>query len=134
MNLKETEDEIKSTRELMTKLYYEWKKMKDRNSELVDKKQQLLFAKVLECIKVGDIITFNQRVSKRILMHDRVEVIRKNKKSVTVKYLHRESRWANPKTGATKRILAPIFSKAVYNHSSKSDAIKRDDRLKDLLG
>ena len=134
MNLKETELEIASTRELMTKLYYDWKKTKDRNSELIDQKQQLLFTKVLECIKVGDVITFNRRVSNRILNLDRVEVIRKNKKSVTIKYLHRASAWAHPKVGENFRILAPIFGKAVYHYSTKSDAIKRDDRLKDLLG
>jgi len=133
MDLKETEQEIVSTRESMTKLYYEWKRVKDKNAQLILQKEQLLFVKVLECIKVGDIITFNRRMNNRILNNDRVEIIRKNKKSVTIKYLHRESRWANPKAGGQRRILAPIFGNAVYNHSSKSDAIKRDDKLKDLL-
>lgn len=104
-----------------------------RHAELRQGMQDLLFEKVLSCISVGDVITFSSGYSGGIRNGDRVKVIRKNKKSVTVEYLHREYTWVREKIGDHKRILAKVFGKLVYYNSNKSDLIQRDSRLAELL-
>ena len=132
MTIKELEHEQAELNKRQSILRKESFEISDRNREISIEIKKLIFEKVIESIGIGEEISFSGNYGD-IRNGDILEVIRKNKKSVTIKYLSREYRWGG-KVGDVKRMPSDIFGKMVYEHSSKSAMIKRDDRLKEILG
>tara|TARA_R110000772_G_scaffold2410_2_gene8382 strand:- start:2324 stop:2764 length:441 start_codon:yes stop_codon:yes gene_type:complete len=110
--------------------------LRNNLKQLKKDKEFAIFNMVLDYIEIGDEIEFTNGWARGGLCRgDKVQVIKKNKKSVSVKYLYRERNWYSDKIGDTKRIVSGIFGEYVYNHTDHiKTMIERDQTLKALLG
>ncbi len=108
------------------------------NKSLKIDKKQSSFTLVLDYIEIGDVIEFNTGINPYwgqggLRRGDRVEVIKKNAKSVVIKYLYREPGYTREKVGSNNRIVGSVFGEWVYNTEHLKVMIARNSALKKLL-
>ena len=123
--------------------------LQTENKAREPEKKQAIFEIVVENINKDEVIEFNNKGRYEGGLHpnDKVRVIRKNKKSVTVKVFHRS--WdRNQRTATTtgawvhseddncrvKRIPAKVFGEWVFKNPQFKVMIERNEKLKELLG
>lgn len=127
--------EIKNRNKLIDKIKLEINELYDNRKKLGDLRKEVVFELVVDYIDVGQEIQFeNLYTGGGISSKDKVKVIRKNKKSVTVEFLSTGYKWHEKKIGTTKRIAAKIFGEGVYNTTHFKTMIDRNETLKALLG
>lgn len=119
-------DTINELKDDIVKLY------KDR-SELEEVKKIIIFELITDYISIDQEIQFEMVHGGGLSHDDIVTVIRKNKKSVTVKFLSTKYSWNKKKVGTTKRIPARVFGEAVYKTKAFKKMVDRDEILRALL-
>jgi hypothetical protein len=129
------EEQIEANRRLINLKENEISILRQNNKKLKIDKQTAIFEMVLEFIDIGESIEFTKGYSKGGLSNgDIVEIIKKNDKSVVVKYVKMGS-WRSNKLGSTKRIISSVFGEWVYNNTDHiKKMIERNSALKELLG
>jgi len=134
----EIQEMIKSNRLIIEKKEREIQNLRQTNKQLKVDKETAVFELVLDYIQIGENITFTKGYSNGGLANgDVVEVLKKNKKSVVVKYVKRGNggRWRSEKEGDKKRIVSKVFGEWVYNKTDHvKKMIERNSVLKELLG
>jgi hypothetical protein len=126
--------EISTKNQQIDRLKEDIIKLYQDKKNLEELKKVIVFELVVDYIDVNQEIQFENVYGGGLSHKDKVKVIRKNKKSVTVKFLSTGYRWHEKKIGTTKRIPARIFGEGVYNTKHFKTMIDRNETLKALLG
>ena len=138
MKLEEIQEQINTNTRTIRSKEIEILGLRQTNKQLKVNKETAIFELVLEYVEIGETITFTKGYSNGGLANgDVVEVLKKNKKSVVVKYIKRGSggRWRREKEGDTKRIVSKVFGEWVYHKTDHvKKMIERNSVLKELLG
>lgn len=143
----EIDEKIKDNYVKINELRAKMNELNAHNEKLYSDKKLAIYDVVLDFVAVGDIIVFDS-TCRPFKKSDRIEVLKKNKKSVVIKLLERSNTKydfnANPKRwievtypNKTERIKYEQFGKAVYSIKSYRDQIesvtKRNDVLESIL-
>jgi hypothetical protein len=138
MKPEEIQEQIKSNSRIIHLKEQEIQKLRQTNKQLKIDKEMAVFELVLDFIEIGEKITFTKGYSNGGLANgDVVEVLKKNKKSVVVKYIKigNGGRWKIEKEGDTKRIVSKVFGEWVFHKTDHvKKMIERNSVLKELLG
>jgi len=118
--------QIDRLKEDIIKLYQDKKNLEEL-------KKVIVFELVVDYIDVNQEIQFENVYGGGLSYKDKVKVIRKNKKSVTVEFLSTGYKWNEKKIGKIKRIPARTFGEGVYNTTHFKTMIDRNETLKALL-
>jgi lipoate synthase len=101
--------------------------------ELEDTRKGIIFEMILDYINIDQVIKIEHGYAGGLNFEDVVKIVRKNKKSVTIKFLEVKYSWNQKKVGKQKRIPAKIFGESIYNSTDFKKMIDRDIKLKNLL-
>jgi hypothetical protein len=139
----ETQAKIKSNFKQIRKLQSEIFQLQEQNKSIELEKKQAVFEIVVDHINKDEVIQFDSKTGYQGGLHpkDKVRVIRKNKKSVTVKVFSKS--W--DRTTATynyqendncrvRRVPSKVFGEWVFNDPQFKTMIERNEKLKELLG
>ena len=144
----ETQEQIRARFRTIKSLEREIIQLQTENKAREPEKKQAIFEIVVENINKDEVIEFDNKGRYEGGLHpnDKVRVIRKNKKSVTVKVFHRSWDRNQPATttGAwvhseddncrVKRIPAKVFGECVFKNPQFKVMVERNEKLKVLLG
>lgn len=139
----ETQEQIRARFRTIKSLEREIIQLQTENKAREPEKKQAIFEIVVENINKDEVIEFINKGSYEGGLHpnDKVRVIRKNKKSVTVKVFHRSWDRNQQLLGyieddncRVKRIPAKVFGEWVFKNPQFKVMIERDEKLKALLG
>lgn len=138
MSIEQIENQIKENRKLILEKEIEISNLIECNRKLHVDKDQEIFSMILDYLEIGDIIEFTKGWSWGTLRSgDRIELIKKNKKSVLVKFVYRKNsaKWDRNKVGDIQRIESSVFGDFVLNKTDHIQTmIKRNESLKEILG
>ena len=146
----ETQEQIRARFRTIKSLEREIIQLQSENKIREPEKKQAIFEIVVENINKDEVIEFDNKGRYEGGLHpnDKVRVIRKNKKSVTVKVFRRS--WDRNKTNTSgttgawthieddncrvKRIPAKVFGEWVFKNPQFKVMVERNEKLKVLLG
>jgi len=125
---------ISTKNQQIDRLKVEINELYETRKKLGELRKDILFELIVDYIDIDQEIQFESIHGGGLSYKDKIKVIRKNKKSVTVEFLSTGYKWNEKKIGTTKRIPAKVFGECVYNTSHFKTMIDRNETLKALLG
>ncbi len=137
MKADEIQKEINLLNAELGDIYKSYKSVETKRNELVSKRKLVLFEEACEYIAVGEVITLKDKPSfnysrrcRKLRQGDVIEVLRKNKKSLTVRYV------SSDRKSYVDKIDRVDFNKAgmwIVAQTGFRSMVNRDQKLKSLL-
>jgi hypothetical protein len=104
-----------------------------KEKDLGELRKNIIFEMIIDYINIDDEIKLENGLGNGLYMEDVIKIIRKNKKSITVKLINTKYSWNKSKVGKQRRIDTKIFGEAIYHSTDFKKMIDRDIKLKNLL-
>lgn len=131
MDLFEIELKLKENLESIAKRNTEIFELQQKYNLLLQHKRIAKFELVIENIEIGQVIELTQAITP-LRYGDKIKIIRKNKKSVTVEILDNINSW-NKRVGTIKRVPALNFGETIFYCKEIQTMIERNEKLKKIL-
>lgn len=133
MDLFEIELKLKENLESIAKRNTEIFELQQKYNLLLQHKRIAKFELVIENIEIGQVIELPQAITP-LRYGDKIKIIRKNKKSVTVEILDNINSWNRDKrVGTIKRVPALNFGETIFYCKEIQTMIERNEKLKKIL-
>jgi len=138
----ENKAEMLSKLKQIKKLQTEINQLHERNKTIELEKKQDVFEMVVEHINKDKVIQFNSKTGYQGGIHtkDKVRVVRKNKKSVTVKVFRKNwdrvtatYLYSEDDNCRVRRVPSKVFGEWIFNEPQFKTMIERNEKLKELL-
>ncbi len=104
-----------------------------KEKDLGELRKNIIFEMIIDYINIDDEIKLENGLGNGLYIEDVIKIIRKNKKSITVKLINTKYSWNKSKVGKQRRIDTKIFGEAIYHSTDFKKMIDRDIKLKNLL-
>lgn len=127
--------DISTKNQQIDRLKVQINELYETRKKLSELRKEALFELIVDYIDIDQEIQFESIYNRGGLSYkDKIKVIRKNKKSITVEFLSTGYKWNEKKIGTIKRIPAKVFGECVYSTPYFKTMIERNELLKALLG
>lgn len=136
MDLFEIELKLKENLESIAKRNTEIFELQQKYNLLLQHKRIAKFELVIENIEIGQVIELIElpQAINPLRYGDKIKIIRKNKKSVTVEILDNINSWNRDKrVGTIKRVPALNFGETIFYCKEIQTMIERNEKLKKIL-
>jgi hypothetical protein len=134
MDIFEIDIKLKENLDLIALKNTEISELQKNHNILLQQKRVAKFELVVENIEIGQVIELTQALTP-LRYGDKIKIIRKNKKSVTVEILDNTNSWNRDKrVGTIKRVPALNFGETIFYCKEIQTMIERNEKLKMILG
>ena len=134
MDIFEIEEKIKQNLETIGLKNIEIQNLQKDNYKLVQDRKIARFELVVENIEIGQVIELTSAYNP-LKFGDKIKIVRKNKKSVTVEILDNMHSWLRDKRiGTLKRVPSSSFGETIFYCKEIQTMIERNEKLKMILG
>ncbi len=133
MDIFEIDRKLKENLDIIAQKNTEISELQQKYNKLLQQRKIAKFELVVEYIEIGQVIELPSALSP--LRHgDKIKIIRKNGKSVTVEILDNTYSWNRDKrVGTIKRVPALNFGETIFNCKEIQTMIERNEKLKIIL-
>lgn len=134
MDIFEIERKIKENLETIGLKNNEIQNLQKDNYKLLQDRKIAKFELVVENIEIGQVIELPSALPP-LRYGDKIKIVRKNKKSVTVEILDNVNSWNRDKrVGTIKRVPSSSFGESIFYCKEIQTMIERNEKLKMILG
>ena len=134
MDIFEIDRKLKENLELIAQKNTEISELQQKYNKLLQQRRVAKFELVVENIEIGQVIELPQ-AQPPLRYGDKIKIVRKNKKSVTVEILDNINSWNRDKrVGTIKRVPALNFGESIFYCKEIQTMIERNEKLKMILG
>ena len=134
MDIFEIEEKIKQNLETIGLKNIEIQNLQKDNYKLLQDRKIARFELVVDNIEIGQVIELTSAYNP-LKYGDKIKIVRKNKKSVTVEILDNIHSWFRDKRiGTLKRVPSSSFGETIFYWKEIQTMIERNEKLKMLLG
>jgi hypothetical protein len=133
MDIFEIERKIKENLEKIGLKKIEIDNLQKDNHKLLQDRRIARFELVVENIEIGQVIELTSAYSP-LKYGDKIKIVRKNKKSVTVEILDVVRSWDKKRVGTLKRVPSSSFGESIFYCKEIQIMIERNEKLKMILG
>jgi len=134
MDIFEIERKIKENLETIGLKNIEIQNLQKDNYKLLQDRKIAKFELVVENIEIGQVIELTSAYNP-LKYGDKIKIVRKNKKSVTVEILDNMHSWLRDKRiGTLKRVPSSSFGESIFYCKEIQTMIERNEKLKMILG
>lgn len=134
MDIFEIDRKLKENLELIAQKNTEISELQQKYNKLLQQRRVAKFELVVENIEIGQVIELPQ-AQPPLRYGDKIKIVRKNKKSVTVEILDNVNSWNRDKrVGTIKRVPALNFGESIFYCKEIQTMIERNEKLKMILG
>jgi hypothetical protein len=133
MDIFEIERKIKENLETIGLKKIDIDNLQKDNYKLLQDRKIARFELVVENIEIGQVIELTSAYSP-LKYGDKIKIVRKNKKSVTVEILDVIRSWDKNRVGTLKRVPCSNFGETVFYCKEIQTMIERNEKLKMILG
>jgi hypothetical protein len=133
MDIFEIDRKLKENLDLIALKNTEISELQKNHNILLQQKRVAKFELVVENVEIGQVIELPQALTP-LRYGDKIKIIRKNKKSVTVEILDNINSWNRDKrVGTIKRVPALNFGETIFYCKEIQIMIERNEKLKMIL-
>jgi len=134
MDIFEIDRKLKENLDLIAQKNTEISELQRNHNVLLQEKRVAKFELVVDNVEIGQVIELPQ-AQPPLRYGDKIKIIRKNKKSVTVEILDNVNSWNRDKrVGTIKRVTALNFGESIFYCKEIQTTIERNEKLKMILG
>lgn len=134
MDIFEIDKKIKENLEIIGLKNIEIQNLQKDNYKLLQDRKIARFELVVESILIGQVIDLPSALAP-LRYGDKIKIVRKNKKSVTVEILDNPNSWNRDKrVGTIKRVSSSNFTESIFYCKEIQTMIERNEKLKMILG
>jgi hypothetical protein len=134
MDIFEIEEKIKQNLETIGLKNIEIQNLQKDNYKLLQDRKIARFELVVDNIEIGQVIELTSAYNP-LKYGDKIKIVRKNKKSVTVEILDNIHSWFRDKRiGTLKRVPSSSFGETIFYCKEIQTMIERNEKLKMILG
>ena len=134
MDIFEIEEKIKQNLETIGLKNIEIQNLQKDNYKLLQDRKIARFELVVDNIEIGQVIELTSAYNP-LKFGDKIKIVRKNKKSVTVEILDNIHSWFRDKRiGTLKRVPSSSFGETIFYCKEIQTMIERNEKLKMILG
>lgn len=134
MDIFEIDRKLKENLDLIALKNTEISELQRNHNVLLQEKRVAKFELVVENVEIGQVIELPHALAP-LRYGDKIKIIRKNKKSVTVEILDNTNSWNRDKrVGTIKRVPALNFGESIFYCKEIQTMIERNEKLKMILG
>jgi hypothetical protein len=134
MDIFEIDRKLKENLDLIAQKNTEISELQRNHNVLLQEKRVAKFELVVDSVEIGQVIELPQ-VLAPLRYGDKIKIIRKNKKSVTLEILDNINSWNRDKrVGTIKRVPALNFGESIFYCKEIQTMIERNEKLKMILG
>ena len=134
MDIFEIDRKLKENLDLIAQKNTEISELQRNHNVLLQEKRVAKFELVVDNVEIGQVIELPQALAP-LRYGDKIKIIRKNKKSVTVEILDNINSWNRDKrVGTIKRVPALNFGESIFYCKEIQTMIERNEKLKMILG
>lgn len=134
MDIFEIEEKIKQNLETIGLKNIEIQNLQKDNYKLLQDRKIARFELVVDNIEIGQVIELTSAYNP-LKYGDKIKIVRKNKKSVTVEILDNIHSWLRDKRiGTLKRVPSSSFGETIFYCKEIQTMIERNEKLKMILG
>lgn len=133
MDIFEIDRRLKESLDLIAQKNTEISQLQQNYNKLLQQRRVVKFELVVENIEIGQVIELPEAQTP-LRYGDKIKIIRKNKKSVTVEILDNTHSWNRDKrVGTIKRVPALNFGETIFYCKEIQTMIERNEKLKMIL-
>lgn len=134
MDIFEIDRKLKENLDLIAQKNTEISELQRNHNVLLQEKRVAKFELVVDNVEIGQVIELPQ-AQPPLRYGDKIKIVRKNKKSVTVEILDNVNSWNRDKrVGTIKRVPALNFGESIFYCKEIQTMIERNEKLKMILG
>jgi len=134
MDIFEIDRKLKENLDLIALKNTEISELQRNHNVLLQEKRVAKFELVVDNVEIGQVIELPQ-AQPPLRYGDKIKIVRKNKKSVTVEILDNVNSWNRDKrVGTIKRVPALNFGESIFYCKEIQTMIERNEKLKMILG
>jgi len=134
MDIFEIEEKIKQNLETIGLKNIEIQNLQKDNYKLLQDRKIARFELVVDNIEIGQVIELTSAYNP-LKYGDKIKIVRKNKKSVTVEILDNIHSWfIDKRIGTLKRVPSSSFGETIFYCKEIQTMIERNEKLKMILG